>query len=190
MTEMGWGAFLSKLLSFGCLPVITSSASLRIWIIASQNLSSSSNVSDSVGSISMQVEIGQEHVGGWKPKSCPGISRNTRLKDPTYLKALGKVSHLKASSLIKLGEVDKKLVGNTTVLVLVPEAVVALETASHVVGAEESDFGRVNQSTASEHLDVGPRNDVDRRASERCCGNGLDALGSRVRHGGVLRKER
>ena len=38
MTEIGWGAFLSKLLSFGCFPAMMSSASLRIWIIASQNL--------------------------------------------------------------------------------------------------------------------------------------------------------
>jgi hypothetical protein len=30
-------------------------------------LSISSRVSDSVGSISMQVEMGQEHVGGWNP---------------------------------------------------------------------------------------------------------------------------
>lgn len=29
--------------------------------------SSSSKVSDSVGSISIQVWMGQEHVGGWKP---------------------------------------------------------------------------------------------------------------------------
>jgi hypothetical protein len=30
-------------------------------------LSISSKVSDSVGSINIQVEMGQEHVGGWKP---------------------------------------------------------------------------------------------------------------------------
>jgi len=83
ITEGGCGAFLSTLLSFGCLPVITSSTSHRICIMASQNLrrrlliwvlqdiitylSTSSKVSDSVGSINMQVDIGQEHVGGWNP---------------------------------------------------------------------------------------------------------------------------
>lgn len=83
MAEIGWGEFFKTLLSFGCFPVITSSASLRICIIASQNLkraindkpyqrcilylSSSSRVSDSVGSINIQVGIGHEHVGGWKP---------------------------------------------------------------------------------------------------------------------------
>jgi hypothetical protein len=38
MTEMGCGAFFKRLLSFGCFPEIISSASLRISIIASQNL--------------------------------------------------------------------------------------------------------------------------------------------------------
>lgn len=83
ITVAGCGAFLRTLLSFGCFPVMMSSASRRIWIIASQNLrkslvyglidlesthrSTSSSVSDSVGSISMQVEMGQEQVGGWNP---------------------------------------------------------------------------------------------------------------------------
>jgi hypothetical protein len=86
IADIGWGAFFSTLLSLGCLPVTMSSTSRRIWIIASQNLhrnyevmtggrvkikgtclSSSSSVSDSVGSISIQVDIGHEHVGGWKP---------------------------------------------------------------------------------------------------------------------------
>ena len=73
MTEMGCGAFFKRLFSFGCFPKMISSASLRISIIASQNLegyvnigrmsvtysqshlSSSSKDSDSVGSISIQV---------------------------------------------------------------------------------------------------------------------------------------
>lgn len=72
MTEMGCGAFFRRLLSFGCFPEMISSASLRISIIASQNLEatstlgvcvadsqphllSSSKDSDSVGSISIQV---------------------------------------------------------------------------------------------------------------------------------------
>ena len=118
------------------------------------------------------------------------MSKDMCLEGSPYLKALGKVSHLEASSLIKLSEIDKELVGNTSVLILVPETVVALKTASHVVGIEESNLGRVNQSTSSEHLDICPRDKMDRRASEWCCGNGLDALSSWVGHSGVLGKER
>ena len=44
MTEMGCGAFFKRLLSFGCFPEIISSASLRISIIASQNLEGYVNI--------------------------------------------------------------------------------------------------------------------------------------------------
>lgn len=38
ITLAGWGAFFKRLLSLGCFPFMISSASWRIWIIASQNL--------------------------------------------------------------------------------------------------------------------------------------------------------
>lgn len=38
MSATGCGAFFSRLLSLGCLPEMMSSTSLRIWIMASQNL--------------------------------------------------------------------------------------------------------------------------------------------------------
>ena len=44
MTEMGCGAFFRRLLSFGCFPEMISSASLRISIIASQNLEATSTL--------------------------------------------------------------------------------------------------------------------------------------------------
>ena len=49
-------------LSLGCLPVMMSSASCRIVSMASQKRSSSARPSDSVGSTSMAVVKGQEHV--------------------------------------------------------------------------------------------------------------------------------
>jgi hypothetical protein len=53
--------------SFGQVPAATSSISLRIAIIASQNRSSSARSSLSVGSIMSVPATGKLIVGAWKP---------------------------------------------------------------------------------------------------------------------------
>ena len=67
-SDIGCGALTSMLLSRGREPSFTNSISLRMFMRASQNRSSSSKDSDSVGSIMRVFATGQLIVGLWNLK--------------------------------------------------------------------------------------------------------------------------
>lgn len=81
--------------------------------------------------------------------------------ESVILESLREVGNLEPSRLVELSQVNKQLVSNTSVLVLVPQCVEWCQAAGHVIGIEESDLGRVNETFSTKHLDISPRNEED-----------------------------
>lgn len=86
---------------------------------------------------------------GWSLTRASGRV-NTKVLD-----ALGKVHDLKARRGLKLGEVEKELMGDATLGVGVAKFVVALEPLSDIVGREDRSLGRVGDAVTSEHPERG-----------------------------------
>lgn len=82
--------------------------------------------------------------------------------------------------LLKLGEIDQKLMGNLSIFVFVAKGIVAVQSVCHVIGIEKCEFRGICEALATEHLDIRPRDEENGGASEWCGRHGVDGLATTI----------
>lgn len=90
------------------------------------------------------------------------------------LQPFTEIGYLQARRFFKLRQINQTLVRTPLVLVGEPDIVVRSQPLGDIVGIEECDPRDFSEAFAAQHLDVCPRDGVDRGGTKGCARDGLD----------------
>ena len=142
--------------------MMISSASWRIWIIASQNLRECQRMQSQSTCVSIPVDFFERlGFGGLDEHARRDGPRAGGRVEAVVLETLREVHYLEPGSLVEFGEVDKELVGNPTLAVGVTEGVMSGEAMGHIIRIQEGRTRRIGEAGSTEHLNVCPGDEKD-----------------------------
>ena len=171
--------------------MMISSASWRIWIIASQNLCECQRRQSQCTCVSIPVDFFERlGFGGLDEHARRDGPRAGGRVEAVVLETLREVHYLEPGSLVEFGEVDKELVGNPTLAVGVTEGVMSGEAMGHIIRIQEGRTRRISEAGSTEHLNVCPGDKEDGGTSKGSCCDCVNRLVTTSFNKWVRRKER